>query len=67
MIKLFFFVPYLVNYENYDMKILSGIFEYCEENNLEIEWIAINGNIQLYDIVDRGYNTSVCFYLKSKK
>ena len=64
--KTVFFAPSLVNFENFDMKILSGIFEYCEKNKKEIKWIAINGNIQLYDIIDRGYNTGVCFYLKSK-
>lgn len=65
--KTVFFVPYLVNFENYDVKILAGLFEYCEKKNKEIKWVAINGKIQLYDIVDRGYNTGVCFHLQSKK
>ena len=58
------FMPYLVNFEDFELKSIRGLLEFVEENNLEINWIGINGDIKLYEFKNNGYNNGVCFSLR---
>ena len=57
------FMPYLVNFDNYDIKSIRAVFEFCDENNFNIEWIGINGDIKLYEFFNNGFNNGVAFRL----
>lgn len=57
------FMPYLVNFENFDIKSIRGLFEFIENKNLKLQWIGINGDLKLYDFKDNGYNNGVSFKL----
>ena len=57
-------MPYLVNFEDFELKSIRGLLEFVEENNLEINWIGINGDIKLYEFKNNGYNNGVCFSLR---
>ena len=61
------YIPYLVNFDDFEIKGIRGVLEFAKENGREIKWIAINGIIKLYDITDNGYNNGVSFYLKKIK
>ena len=57
------YMPYLVNFDNFYIKSIRAVFEFCDENNFSIEWIGINGNIKLYDFFNYGFNNGVAFRL----
>lgn len=59
--KTIFFVPSLVNTQNYQNKSLLGLLEFTTENSLNIEWVSYYGKIKLYDIDEKGYDEGVCF------
>lgn len=64
--KTVIYCPYIVNYENYENRVLDGVMGYCLQKNREIEWLAHIGEVQLYDIKDIGYNQGATFRVIKK-
>lgn len=59
--KTVFFSPKIINFEGYENKVIDGILTFCSEKGMKIEWKAHNGDVQLYDIRDIGYNQGATF------
>ena len=59
--KTVFFSPKIVNFEGYENKVLDGLLLYCGERGCRLKWLAHNGDVQLYDIKDVGYNQGATF------
>lgn len=58
-----FFSPMLINFDEYEIRSLYGIMEFCIKHNKKIKWICIDGSPRLYEHVDKGFNHAACFSL----
>lgn len=61
--KTVFFSPKIINFEGYENRIINGLLEYCNSKGMKIKWLAHNGDVQLYEIRDVGYNQGATFSL----
>ena len=58
-----FYCPIFINFDDYDMRAIYGVMEFCVDQRLNIKWICTNGSPRLYDHVDKGFNHAACFRL----
>jgi hypothetical protein len=59
--KTIFFSPILINFDEYEVRALYGIMEFCIEHGKKLEWVCIDGSPRLYEHVDKGFNHAACF------
>ena len=59
--KTIFFSPKIVNFDGYEHKVINGLLEFCDSKGMKVKWLAHNGDVQLYDIRDIGYNQGATF------
>lgn len=64
--KTIIFCPYIVNFENYENRVIDGVMNYCKQKGYELKWLAHIGDVQLYDIKDIGYNQGATFKFVKK-